>query len=741
MMTSSAVSEQSQQLLRVIMVDDNPDDRLLVIRELRRQFEHVEVEQIPAPAEWKRALEHGHYDLLITDYDLRWTNGLIIFNQARERWPDLPVIMFTGTGSEEIAVEAMKAGLDDYIIKKPEHFGRLSASARVVLEKRQQQRALRAAEKELQIRNMAVESSITGICFFDMEGVITHANPAFRRMWDPSGRDDLVGMSIRQLSARPARIDDIMTQVRSHDAWQGGGYLRRRDGSEYPVIATAAIIRSEGKPVGVVATMVDISGEKRAEAEARENAARLRMAVHAGNVGLWDWDLLSGKSLFTLNWKPQLGYRESELGDTFEVWRERIHPEDRDSVWTDLDKCFADGAVEHFRSECRMVHKDGSVRWILINASVSRDADGRPVRFRGSQLDITYIKTTEEIVRSERDFSDAVLRGMPALLFCNDEHLRPLRWNTNVEKVTGYSGAELSRMTPLDFAAPDQRERIEQVVQRIFKEGQGSFEADIVTRDGRRIPYFFNVFLSMIGGRRCLIGIGLDISERKKAEAQLRELSVRLIRAQDEERRRIARELHDATSQNLATLNMNLALLEGALPEDAAQAARMVIECQDRTDLCAREIRTVSYLLHPPLLEEFGLGRACREYCSGLSRRSGIDIQLDLDEGLPRLDGDVELALFRILQEALANVYRHSGSKVAHVRLCREQDRVLLEIRDEGRGLRGDRIDAGHGRPGSGVGIAGMFERMRSIGGKLEIREGLPGVIVRASLPIPKRES
>ena len=213
----------------------------------------------------------------------------------------------------------------------------------------------------------------------------------------------------------------------------------------------------------------------------------------------------------------------------------------------------------------------------------------------------------------------------------------------------------------------------------------------------------------------------------------MQELTAHTLRLQDEERRRIARELHDTTVQNLAALNMNLAVLERALPTGPPRLRELLADCQALTDRSVQEIRTLSYLLHPPLLEEFDVVQAVRDYADGFGQRSGIRVELDLDESLGRLTSESELALFRVLQESLGNVHRHSGSPVARLRLALEPGVVCLEIADEGRGLPVGAAAVAHA---VGVGILGMRERLQQLGGRLELGSSLRGVRVRATLPL-----
>ena len=221
----------------------------------------------------------------------------------------------------------------------------------------------------------------------------------------------------------------------------------------------------------------------------------------------------------------------------------------------------------------------------------------------------------------------------------------------------------------------------------------------------------------------------LDLERRVSQQTQeLREVTGHLIQAQDAERRRIARELHDGVGQLLAAIGMNIATiadeqLSPAAAKCAEENAAMVRQLSD-------EIRTLSYLLHPPLLEEVGLKSALEEYLKGFQQRSKLAVTLDVPETFDRLPSDSEISLFRIAQESLTNIHRHSASTTALVRLWTDSGDVVLEISDNGTGINGDLNEV------SGVGLRGMRERMRQLGGSLEIHSSDRGTKVRATLPI-----
>jgi len=228
-----------------------------------------------------------------------------------------------------------------------------------------------------------------------------------------------------------------------------------------------------------------------------------------------------------------------------------------------------------------------------------------------------------------------------------------------------------------------------------------------------------------------------DISRHMQIEGRLHQLSQELIRARDEERRQVARELHDSVGQSLAAIKMSLGKLRYSLPKKNAASHSILKGCVGLADEAVKEVRTISYLMHPPLLDEAGLSPALRWYARGFSERSSIHVAIDAPDDFGRCRPEVETTIFRIVQEALTNVHRHSRSKTAQIQLLRTTGEIRLEVRDQGCGLAPNIRGNGAAQP-SGVGIAGMRERVGQLNGTFEI-VSLPswGTRVRVVLPIP----
>ncbi len=259
-------------------------------------------------------------------------------------------------------------------------------------------------------------------------------------------------------------------------------------------------------------------------------------------------------------------------------------------------------------------------------------------------------------------------------------------------------------------------------------------------------PFFAAVDLSSLDadGKQLTLVIIHDVTERKRADQdrervlhELHDLAATLVQLQDDERRRIGRELHDSTGQNLAALELALTRLVQLVKPSLKSADALLGECVTLARQCTTEIRTAAYLLHPPLLDEIGLLSALRWLADGLRQRSDLHVELELPETMNRLPPELELVIFRVAQEALTNVHRHSHSPSVIIRLLEQDDAVVLEVEDAGHGIL---VDGSAGTEEDvaalGVGLAGMRERMRQLGGALSVKTGPRGTTVQAKLAL-----
>jgi PAS domain S-box-containing protein len=356
----------------------------------------------------------------------------------------------------------------------------------------------------------------------------------------------------------------------------------------------------------------------------------------------------------------------------------------------------------------------------------------------GILRDVTERKRAEEEIRvSEERFSKAFRASPDVIIIIRQADRRVIDINDSCERMFGVSRREIIGRTPVElgpFPNGEEGERLRHLIDQM-----GSLhhvEAAVRTSSGHVRQTSIATETIVINGEPSFISIIHDITERKKAEDALRELTARLLKLQDEERRRIARELHDVTAQNLFAIHSHLSLLiQGRY--QPAEVNKKLADCHRFVNESLKEIRTFSYLLHPPMLEHAGLADTLQWYVDGFIKRSDIYVDLDVSEDIDRLLPDIEIAFFRIVQESLANIQRHSGSSTASISLEEEAGQLVLRIKDAGQGIpEGDRPQESTKSFLLGVGIPGMRERMRQLGGGLEIESGSEGTTVTATVPL-----
>jgi len=311
-----------------------------------------------------------------------------------------------------------------------------------------------------------------------------------------------------------------------------------------------------------------------------------------------------------------------------------------------------------------------------------------------------------------------------------------LLWNRGAHEMYGWDKQHVLGKTTHSLLRTEFPKPLREIEEDLRHAGRWEGELVHTTRAGdRRFVNSRWALLKQENADSVVMEINTDISDRKQSEETLRRLSAYLMTLQDEERRRIARELHDSTGQKLAAAKLQLDTLvkSGKLKPHE----KTIAETAQWIDDCFQEVRTLSQLLHPPLLDEAGLLSATRWLVDGFSDRAKIPIDLQISGEIGRLPQPVELALFRVIQESLSNIRRHSGAKQAQIKLRRNEGAVFLEVRDNGKGMPPNVVSkSGHGKQVVGVGILGMRERLSQLGGTLEIDSDKSGTTVKVHVPL-----
>ena len=446
-----------------------------------------------------------------------------------------------------------------------------------------------------------------------------------------------------------------------------------------------------------------------------------------------------------------------------------IIPDDRrDEEVHILERLRRGERVDHFQTV--RVRKDGSFLDVSLTISPVRDTAGRVIGASKVARDITDQRRSEQALRESEERFRAIVETTPDCVTLIGHDGTLLHMNSpGLQMVGASSPDEVVGKSIYDVIAPEHRDKFRAFNERVCGGEKGSLEFDIVGLGGETRQMETHAAPLRNPDGTVHLAVTREVSERRRAEENyrelaetleaevrvrtvelenrnvevlrqselLREFSRRLLQAQDEERRRIARELHDSAGQTLTVLGMNVAQLvqrAGRNAPDLATAAEMI---QEMVQQLHREIRTASYLLHPPLLDESGLSSALHWYVDGLGDRSDLKISLDISDEVGRLPRDLELMVFRLVQECLTNIHRHSGSQTASIRMVREANTVTVEVKDRGKGMSAEKLAEVQAR-GSGVGIRGIRERLRQFEGSLNIESDSSGTQIFATIPIPK---
>ncbi len=510
---------------------------------------------------------------------------------------------------------------------------------------------------------------------------------------------------------------------------------------------------------------------------------RLESILAASEVATWNWDVVDDRVIADKNLARLFGLASSE--GPIQVFLDAIHPDDRPKVAAAISATL-EGQSDRYAVDYRVVRPDGGISWLAAQGRVERDKEGKPRYFPGVVIDITERKSSQaktEDLRFRLDrqakLFDITLSSITDFAYIFDrkgcfafvnQALLNL-WGLKLEDAVGKDFFDLKY-------PPDLAGRLQRQIEQVFETGEGLTDETPYTSPtgaGGYYEYIFTPVFSRDGSVEAVAGSTRDITERKRVEGELiksqqqfrslaqtldsqviartaeleqrndevlkqaellRELSVSLMETQDREGRRIARELHDSAGQISAALLMKLAGIAEKIKVANPALIKEVQEARSFADELDREIRTTSYLLHPPMLDEIGLEAALHWYTEGLEERAGLEVQLHIPDNFERLSREMEITIFRVVQECLTNVHRHSGSRSAHVRLAREQGTLRLEVRDAGRGIAPDRLNILRAR-GAGIGLRGVRERVRQFAGEVRIDSELgSGTTISVTLPV-----
>lgn len=508
----------------------------------------------------------------------------------------------------------------------------------------------------------------------------------------------------------------------------------RVDGTRRWLIARGEAHRDAlGSVVQLRGTVHDITERKRTEEALRESEERLRLAQEAVHLGIFEWDIQGNKNYWSPEMERIYGLSPGSFGNSYEHWIERVHPDDRDQLERQAHSHFQEGGTvdSHFR----IVWPFGEIRWVFSRGTLFRDATGKPMRMLGFSVDITERKRAEEALRESEERFRLVTNTAPVMIWMSGPDKLRTYFN---EPWLEFTGRPLEREIGNGWAEGVHREDfatcLDTYVSAFDRRQNFRVEYRLRRHDGeyRWVLDLGKPRFNSDGSFAGYIGSCIDVTQRKEAEEALSSVSRKLIEAHEEERTRIARELHDDINQRLALLEIDLEELGLNPPNSVMEVSSRANSLQRRLSEIGIDVQTISHRLHSSKLEYLGIVAAIKSFCKELSDKQKIEVNFTYDLVPPSLPQDISLSLFRVLQEALRNAVKHSGVRQFDVDLRGTLYDIQLTVHDAGVGF--DLI-ATMANPG--LGLVSMQERIRLVKGTISIVSNREiGTTIQARVPL-----
>ena len=736
--------------MKFLIIDDAVE-RSLTVKILRSKFVHADMVEVGSREAFDQHIAGADFDLVITEYRLGWTDGLTLFKEIQGRYFCLPVIMLTHSGNEDIAVAAIKSGMADYVSKRNLH-SLPDAVERSLLDAakkdycKDEDRHIHLCEKwDLAISRLTSDFAYSMRISPDGKPIFEWITEPFKRFININGSPDREATEQVQDFGLPIHPDDI-TVVQSRFEKLLAGF---EDTTEYRVMANGGEILyfsdhalpirdwSNGKVLRIYGAIQDITSRRKAE----EKLYLMQQAIDSSINGIvitgladTDYAIIYANEAFL----RMTGYSLPELlGHNCRI----LQNNDREQADIAELRLALQSYCEVY-AILRNYRKDGSLFWNEVYISPIRDKQGRTTHYVGVQNNVSHrIEMEDSLSKSEakmRSIFNNVFDGI--IIIDKSGIIESL--NSSVERLFGYSAEELISHNINKLVLESDRSRHDSYLTNYLNGGKAKIigygrEVNGLRKDGSIFPMELGVSEFDNEQRHFFIVTLHDITERKQAEELLRDLSSHLVTVREDERTRIAREIHDELGSILAALKMDLNWLSKQLPTDLPECHEKAGVMNRQLDNAIQTVRKVISDLRPSILDHLGLLAAIDWKIDEFRQQTGMQCVLTVPENNIVMEENRDIAVFRIMQEALTNIALHSGASKVTLDIETDKNSLIMTITDNGRGITKTQMH----QTGK-YGILGMQERARHFGGAITII-GNPekGSSLMLNMPLKSPES
>ena len=648
------------------------------------------------------------------------------FVELQSSYPHATIVLVTDEADEELSMLALEAGAEDVTTRQ--QLSKTYIYRLVMISQRRHHMTTELNQSRNQLMACIQNTPNVAVQWYNEKGEILFWNNASERIFGWTA-EEAKGKSIGQVILAPHEEEQFLASLRElkHNGASTAPseyVFHRRNGSQGCCLSTTFRIESSNYKPWFVCMDVDITDRKQAEAALQQSEEKYRLLVEqqADAITIFDQQgkILDVNSSATL----LLQYTREEFQQL--TLLDVLSPEDL--LQNPLDFPFMQNGQTTIKQR-RMRRKDGSLVETEVHAKLLSNG-----LFLASVRDLTERMEVQHRLQKEIELSDSIINSLPHLFYLFTREGKYLRWNRQLQTVSGYSAEEISGISPLQFFSDEEKPAVIDAIEKVYENGQHAVEAHLLTKDGKRIPYYFTGLTVDYAGSQCLLGVGIDLSTVKTLEkelsqqkiAQQKKIMQAMIRTEEKEKNKLGLELHDNVNQILSVVRMYLSILDSDNTMEEITLSKTIELLNTAID----EIRHLSHSLAVSYKFEAGLAQVLEDMVEKISLARDFSIFLCMSDDLDECtNNEQKLAIYRIVQEQLNNVIKYARATEVKVEICTTANEISLLIQDNGQGF-------DPAKAGKGLGLSNITTRAESLEGKVCVKSA-PGKGCKLAVTIP----